>query len=365
MTRARAVGLAVALVAVVAALAVPAATLTPKSGPAGPQRLADAWPEALVTTVPGLLSDGSSYQPLAFADIGTSVGRATLPRADGLVVRLVVTTSEQAWILREFSVDYPASIAGVVIDGGRVYWLESLWQPDSAGRTTLWYADLPDGEATQLVADSGDAVFMNSPLDLTYEAGRLYWIAATDDNSHSELRSVAVTGGPVSVTPLPSNYLITTWPWLTTTGRGLRGPAGLLETTTSRRVEVPATEDQILACAPPWCRVTTLTPDWQVLERGVMRVDGTGYQVVNQFDTRYSVNEIPMLLGRFEVLGEIGSGVRAPDQLWLYDVPASRSVLLTNLYSRSFGSSPDGLIWWSSGDNEALRWHVVDLRTLS
>jgi hypothetical protein len=53
---------------------------------------------------------------------------------------------------------------------------------------------------------------------------------------------------------------------------------------------------------------------------------------------------------------------RVVAQVFLYDIARRRSVEVTNAASAVFGAG--GWLWWSTGDNETLAWHGLDIHTL-
>lgn len=51
-------------------------------------------------------------------------------------------------------------------------------------------------------------------------------------------------------------------------------------------------------------------------------------------------------------------------RLWLHDLRDGANVLLDE-YATGVVSTRAGYLWWSTGDNEATTWHVLDLRVLT
>jgi hypothetical protein len=57
------------------------------------------------------------------------------------------------------------------------------------------------------------------------------------------------------------------------------------------------------------------------------------------------------------------TGQVAISTLALYDVAHRRPVLISPAATNAGGRG--GYLWWSTGDNETLAWHGLDLRTLT
>jgi len=66
------------------------------------------------------------------------------------------------------------------------------------------------------------------------------------------------------------------------------------------------------------------------------------------------------------VLASVASANAAgyAQRLWLHDLTTDRVVILDETANASVGSR-GAYLWWSTGDNEALVWHVLDLRELA
>ncbi|HCU48547.1 MAG TPA: hypothetical protein DGG94_01725 [Micromonosporaceae bacterium] len=63
------------------------------------------------------------------------------------------------------------------------------------------------------------------------------------------------------------------------------------------------------------------------------------------------------LLDRYEVYSH------ADGRLALFDLEERRSITIARNISQVASRGP--VLWWSTGDNETLAWHVLDLRTLT
>jgi hypothetical protein len=313
--------------------------------------------------VPGVLPDGSSYEPLVFTDAQSSIGFATLQdQSQGLTTALVAVSGDNVRLLRSYGASNARATA--TAGDGDVYWLEIEVMLDGTSRTSAWRANLADGTQKQLATDSGRTIVGESAFDLTLVNGRLYWIVKAAQDGFSELHSVDVAGGPVTARRLPGSFTLRNWPWAVTSGQGLVGPLTLLNLESQETITVVAKKDQVLDCTSDWCHVTTLLNGGQHVEHGLMRPDRSGYRMLSRVDGRYPVSPQALLLNRFDFQGQTAPGDWQPDQLWLLDVARDRTVLASASYSLQFGTH-DSYVWWSSGDNEALQWNLLDLRQLA
>jgi hypothetical protein len=355
-----------ALTAVAAALALPSpAPKAPAAppGPAGPVRLADAGPAAKPATVPAELTDGFSYHPFDMLDGATSVGVAT--SADLNTIRLVVRAGDgTVRTIRTWEAITAPTVAATAISGDRLFWIETGDGPDGNRLTTVWSIGLTAGSAIRLAVDSSDVLYYDSGYDLQVADARVYWAASdSNDGQHSEIRSVPIGGGPETVRPMDHLYALTAWPWVTTSGASMAGDIDLLNLTTGQHRTVTAASNEILTCTPTWCRVTTLVNQGQTLRFEDEHPDGQARRKIG--DTALTpLNTDVALLDRFEVVSSAAGGDGSLQRLWLHDLTNDRVVLLDQASTATIGSRGPYL-WWSTGDNETLSWHVLDLRQLT
>jgi len=356
--------LVVALAVVAAALALPAPKeLSPPREP-GPTRLSDVWPAVKPVTLSSNLPDGASYTPLFFLDANTSVGLATSSdlASASLLIRVGEKVTRQLRVLRGLQ---RPTVAGVTAVGDRLYWIETGEDSHGKRQTTVWRADLSGGAARKLATDSSDVLYFDSNYDLQVSDGSVYWAAAGQGAIQAgEIRSVPVDGGPVRVRPLDRLYALTVWPWATSGGNGQPGEIDLLNLRSGERRTVAAGPDEILNCTPTWCRVTTLVNQGQSLTVEIERTDGSDRRGVGD-TSLMPLNTDVALAGRFEVLAGAASANAAAtaQRLWLYDLTTNRAVLLAEAATAGIGSRGQ-FLWWSTGDNETLVWHVLDLQQL-
>jgi hypothetical protein len=165
----------------------------------------------------------------------------------------------------------------------------------------------------------------------------------------------------VQVRTIAGLYGLTAWPWLTSATGSLSGPADLYNPQTGERIPIAVRADQQAACTPTWCRVVTADATGSRIE--VQRPDGRDRRRVNDAGQVAAITDVAVR-DRFEVLITVaGAGVPSSVQrALLYDLADHRTIGLgggvTMIVARG------DWLWWSTGDNEALTWHLLDLTTL-
>lgn len=354
----------VALLAVGVALAWPSPEppRAASSGAAGPARLADVWPSAKVVTVASQLPDGTSLQPQLVLDSGSVVGIATSP--DLTSSRLVIRAGDGAVrSLHALQGQQGSTVAALAVAADQLYWLE-LSDGDGERITTLWRAGLAGGPTVLLATDHSDLLYYDSAYDLQVVDGRALWAAAGAQGG-GEVRSVPLAGGAVSVRALDRLFALTAWPWVTSSAGSTPGDVELLNLQTGQRRAVRAGPSEILTCTPVWCRVTTLVNRGQSLTFEVEHLDGADRQKIGNTSLT-PLNTDVGLLDRFEVLASTVSSNASgyAQNLWLQDLRAGRAVLLDDTVTATVGSR-GAFLWWSTGNNETVAWHILDLRQLS
>jgi hypothetical protein len=102
----------------------------------------------------------------------------------------------------------------------------------------------------------------------------------------------------------------------------------------------------------------------QATETDLIRLDGSDLRVIGGANAAAIASDVA-LLDRYEVLMTItnSTGRVAVSRLTLYDIAHKRTVLVDQAATNA-GARGD-FLWWSTGDNETLAWHAVDLRTLT
>jgi hypothetical protein len=325
--------------------------------PAPPARaaLADAWPRAHRADLPGNLADGPIFQPGLFLDARTAIG--TAPSPDGRSLRLVMRGAEgEVRELRRRPLSEAPVFDHFAVAGDRLAWTESAGR-----RTEIWAAGTGGGAPRRLTADTGDALFYGTPYDLVIAGRRVHWVAAAGAEA-TEIRSVALTGGEVRVRTEPGVWSLTTWPWLTSGAADQAGTTVLRDLTANREQRVPATGAELASCTPAWCRVVVSGADGPA-RIDVMRPDGGERRRIAGGGATAAINDVAVL-DRFEVLSEArpDSDLTGEEGLLVYDIGTGRTVDLTA--TATAAGAGNGVVWWSTGDQDSLVWHTVDLRTV-
>ncbi|MFI5910420.1 hypothetical protein [Dactylosporangium sp. NPDC051541] len=294
------------------------------------------------------LADGADYTPLFYATAAVSVGTATTPdnTADRLLLRGPAGDRE----LHRLTKARYAQFLGFTAAGGSLYWAESTALPDGAYETRLWRAPI-DGSAdpTSLTADTGAAVFFDSEFDLVVADGRVHWIAAApDSDNRTELRSVPVTGGPVTTVPFEGRFRHTTWPWLLSVNDA--APLVLADPLTGERRTVTKAAAESVVCTPRWCRsMVTAAGDRYLFD--VRHPDGTARRRVPGNLNAITVDTA--IGGRYEIFTEYRN---ERTTLVAYDLDTSTMQTLTE--NTGVSAARAGVVWW----NEDGEWRSVDLR---
>jgi hypothetical protein len=248
---------------------------------------------------------------------------------------------------------------GVVLAAGRLYWM--LTGRDATGRVSvgLWTTTMDGGPAVRLTSDVGLPMLAGSGPGMQVVGGRLYWAATPPGGDAlgpprgpTQLRSVALAGGPVQVRTVPGVWAMARWPWLVTPPDLGTAPARYdLDRDVTTAVAVPPGYGQV-SCGPVWC---VASGDGGV---ELVRPDGSDPRPLGGAGTRPATGDVALLGWYTPVLVPAGAGQR----LVLYDIAARRSVLVAPAVT---GTGSDGrYLWWSTGDHETLRWYGLDLSNL-
>lgn len=348
-------GLGAALLASAALLALPAGGKPP---PTPPVTAAVAWPQAQRGTVQATLADGADYRPGLFLDAKTSIG--TAPSTDDRYLRLVRVGSDgSARLLRRLPRAEHPSFQALSVAGDVLAWVEST----DGGKLRLFTAGLRDTRAPrELTADLGRAEFYQSQYDLVIADGRVHWVAAATGDV-TQVRSVALTGGPVQTRDEPGTWKLSAYPWLVNGVNETTGSTLLRNLGTGRDSPVRGARDKATtACSPVWCRMASLTADG--LNRiELMRPDGSGRERIAG-DTAITVIVDVAPLDRFEVLARVGpnSELTGNNELIAVEIATRRTVEISP--DAGSVSYRDGMLWWSTGNLDAIVWHALDLRTI-
>ena len=359
--RLRAVSVAGLLVAFVAGGVLMADGAGPGRSVPAPGRLpaAAAWPKAQRAEMPGSLKDGSLFTPAVFLGASTAIG--TAPTADGRWLRLIVR--DAAGGVRQLS-RLPARDApqfdDFAVDGDDVVWT----QASDKGPVQIWSVNLRDGTpARRLTADTGNAVFYGNRYDFVFANAQVYWTATPDNPQITEIRSVPLSGGPVTTRTERGEWALSAWPWLTDDPAGqATGTTRLRNMNAGRDIDVRFSGAESATCTPVWCRVMVMNSNGGLAGIDVMHPDGSARRRIAGRGAQAAVTDVAVL-DRFEILSEPGpnSDLTGVAGLVVYDVSTGRTVDVCPAANGVF--TRNGVLWWSTGDDEATLWHTVDLRT--
>jgi hypothetical protein len=356
-------GLVVAILAVIRLLTLqgPDRATSQQSAPSPPLALAaPTWSGPVPVRVSGNLADGTAYVPRIFVNPATSIGVA--PSADGKALRVLLRTADaRVTELRRAAASDVPQFDGFAASGSTVVWAESVSRSDSPVRTTLYRADWKAGtKAFAITTDTGDATFLGSQYDLVLRAGRVYWSAvAAGRTAATEVRSVAVSGGSVTVQRVTGAYTLSTWPWVVSAG-GHGTPVQLLNLQTRQRLKVATATAETAVCGPRWCRIGVIA-DNELARIEVQHTDGNDRHRIAGNEATPTIVDVS-LLDRFVPLAT-DRGDNAPGVgLSLYDLTTGRTDLVA-LEAENVGGR-DSMLWWSTGSGDDLVWNAVDLRAL-
>jgi hypothetical protein len=345
----------------------------PKPPPAPPASLAVAWPRAQSASIPAILPDGTEYTPAVFLDARTSVG--TAPTRDGKALRLLWRGADASvrQLRRLPRTDLP-SFRNVTISGNVLAWLEDTHN----GRLQLWTLDLRAGSSRggsgsgsravgrprAVTVDLGAIQFHGSQYDLTINGGRLYWVAADPQRYDVvQLRSVALTGGPVQLRVEPGTWALSSWPWLVNGATTSSGTTGMRNLLSGQSVAVHRSSRlQTTNCSPVWCHTVSLTSDGST-RVDLSHPDGGGRVRIAGDGVSPAITDVAPL-SRFDVLAKTDPNVEISrnEELLVYEIATRRTVELSlNAVTVSYAR---GVLWWANGTENATQWHTLDLRTV-
>jgi hypothetical protein len=284
-----------------------------------------------------------------------------MPTRDGAFLRLVVQTPDGGQReLRRLPTRGDPRFDNVTAAGGQLLWTETT----EGAPFQIWTADVRTGGPSRLLtADAGNVLFYGNQYDVLVNAGRVYWAAGPADGGPvTQIRSVALTGGPVRVREQAGKWALSAWPWLSDDAGGAAGTTRLLNIETGRETPVAVSGVELSTCGPVWCRVMVMAGG-KLARIDLMHPDGSGRRRIAGPGAQAAVTDVAVL-GRFEILSEPGpeSDLTGTAGLLVYDLSTGRTITLTsaavNAYTR------DGILWWSTGDLETTIWHTLDLRTV-
>lgn len=329
---------------------------------AAPPLAAPTWSGPAPVSQPGQLGDGAAYTPRLYLTTQESVGLART--TDGAAWRVMLRGSDgQISELRRVAVSELAQFDGFAVGGDTVVWAESVSRAGAQARTTLWRANWRTaGRATLVTSNTGEASFLSREYDLMVSGGQVTW-AAVGAGGQTEVRSVGLGGGPVTITRLPGQYVLTASPWVVSLTGGRGSAVELVNLSTGERVTVGTSTAEIAACGPQWCRMGVLGADNALLRIDIQRPDGSQRSKIAGSEATPTIADVA-ILDRFVPLKTDRTAGRpvADVGLSLYDIATGATDLVAKEVAniQAYG----GLLWWSTGTGAALTWHVVDLRTV-
>ncbi|MEV0898452.1 hypothetical protein [Actinoplanes sp. NPDC049802] len=325
----------------------------PENPPANPDAVgrptvAQAWPGAARADLPGL-----TVEPLLFLDATTVVGTRTA----GGSVHLVVVKGDIERELRRLPAADEPRFEGLTVAGDEMVWTEAAGDRP----VEVWAVRKEGGAPRRLTADTGNTLFYGNQFDLVVADGRVHWAAGEGDQT-TEIRSVALSGGKVTVREEKGQWALSAWPWLTDDTGSQSGTVRMRNMTTGREVRAPVSGAEWTMCSPVWCRVMVMNGDG-LARMDVMRPDGADRRRVAGPEAQAAVSDVAVL-DRFEILSEPGpeSDVTGVAGLVVHDLATGRTVTLAA--AADLAATKDGMLWWSTGQQEAAVWHTLDLRTV-
>ncbi len=353
------IGLVVAVLAAGRLLTLPEPE-TPAPAAVAETAVADLWPSAAVVRSPGRLSDGRAYTPWFHLDPTTSVGTAL--SGDGNSTRLLVRAGTAERELLSLPSRNNPQFNGFATDGTDLVFMVSESGDAANTASVLYRASWRDGAASVLTRDTGAVIFFNSQYDVLIQEGRVRWAAAGETGQFTEVRSVPLSGGRVTNDRIDGAYSQSAYPWFTTVGGNQPGDVELRNLVTGERRAVSSQPNEMINCGPAWCRVMIIGASGQPARTDVMRPDGSDRKRMAAGTVSSAVLDVA-LVDRFEVLAQTQAGGTGTLKLMLFDIPSGRSAVLAA--GGATVQARDPIVWWSTGEEEAVEWFALDLRNLS
>jgi hypothetical protein len=345
-------GIGTALLAAVALLVLPAAGKQPVPAPVAMDL---AWPQVKHAALAATLADGTAYEPGLFLTADTSVG--TAPSTDRRSVRLLEhrPTGPDLVIRRLPQKGYP-SFSAITAAGDTLVWIERT----GSGPSSIWTSSLRRPAPHRLTADAGDVESDQSTYDLVIADGQVHW-TASGATGVTQLRSVALSGGPVTVRAEPGDWKLTAWPYLVNGVTETTGTTAIRDLRTGLDRAVRADDRATTRCSATWCEVVGGTTGGTNV--ALMRPDGSHHQQIDGDDIAGAISD-PVVLDRFEILAQVDNNTQLTNhvQLIAYELATRRQVVLSpDAFDVAYRA---GVLWWSTGTDAAFIRHAVDLRTV-
>ncbi|NMO53929.1 hypothetical protein HH310_22450 [Actinoplanes sp. TBRC 11911] len=345
--------MATALVAGVLLLVLPAAGKQVHPPPAAMEL---GWPNAKRAVLAATLTDGTPYEPGLFLNAGTSIG--TAPSKDHRWVRLLERRSDGSVVLiRELPQGRSPSFSGLAAAGDTLVWIENLTQ----GKSSVWTSSLRRPAPRSLTADAGDVASDQSAYDLVIAAGSVYWTASGASDT-TEVRSVPLSGGAVTVRAEPGDWGLSAWPYMVNGVISAPGTTLIRDLVTGRDRAVRSVARAITRCSPSWCEMSVVDKHGETSVE-LMRPDGSHRMRVGGSDMAGALPD-PVVLDRFEILAQFDTNSQLTNHTVLiaYELATHRQVLISpDAFDVTYRA---GVLWWSTGTDDNFIRHAVDLRTV-
>lgn len=327
----------------------PAASATAPAAPlSATSASAASSPAPLSATSASTAASPAAPLPATSAPLpGTSASAAPTPATSGPAPAVPDSAASAS------AVTAPAPAAAGSGDG--LVWVESV-----RGKQQLWTGGLRQ-PARMLTADVGAMQFYDSQYDLVIANGAVHWVAGGAADQ-TEFRSVALTGGRVTVTRSAGTWALSAWPWAVDGQTSARGATTLRNLTTGRRIAVPSADRTVTACSPAWCQLVSLNADGYA-RMELSHPDGSARRKVAEGTVATAITDVAVL-DRFEVLARVGpqSDLSGNQELLIHDLRTRQTVLVSpdagNIAYRA------GVLWWSTGDQSSFVRNSLDLRTI-
>jgi hypothetical protein len=153
------------------------------------------------------------------------------------------------------------------------------------------------------------------------------------------------------------------WPWLVTAPSAAGTPVELFNLDTGARVPVHAPTNKMVSCSPTWCRLIADNAS-QASATDLVHPDGTDLRQIGDRDAVAFASDVAPRQ-RFEPFTTALTSANSTtvSRLDLYDIVRRRTVLIEPAATNA--AAKGDYLWWSTGDNETLAWHALDLRALT
>nr|BFE57953.1 hypothetical protein GCM10020063_024790 [Dactylosporangium thailandense] len=314
--------------------------------------------------VSATLPDGTTFSPAAVLDPRHLVVQIADADPDTASLALLDPSDRSGSAaplrLERIPIAGGGSFDAVRVADGRVYWMSSVADDQGGTRTTLHRADA-SGAAEVLTTDTGRPLFTGGMHDLEIAEGRVWWTATRGLTvPTTDLRSVPLDGGEVTVRPLDGTYHLTAWPWATDDGIGGQ-PVLQLNLVTGERRTFDEPPGRDVYCGAVWCRTVASTRQSTVVT--LHRTDGSGETGRVNVDREVTLFLDIAALDRFEFLAAPISPQASTsiERLTMYDLRTRRRTPLAVSTAEGLSGS---WLWWATGDTETMTWHLLDLAAI-